>query len=154
MAYAFKPITLDEHAAFGDWDTSSQSKKPWHWRDLLTLRTGLWVLEGIVVIGGVLCPGRVVRHSTARPHCSVRRVAGSYGFNILAHDLTCDAMFHCGCTARSAVLSVPDGVLFASRRCAVRRNRRGWMYCNVHNAHGPRCPFCDARKVRGPHKPL
>lgn len=41
------------------------------------------------------------------------------------HNPVCDALFRCGCTWNW------DG---------------GWAACNVHNAEGPHCPWCEARR--------
>jgi hypothetical protein len=49
----------------------------------------------------------------------------SWGLNWLLHNPYCGEMFQCGCTWNFA---------------------GGWSRCNVHNAEGPHCPFCAARK--------
>jgi hypothetical protein len=47
----------------------------------------------------------------------------AYWWDWLMHDVYCDFMFKCGCTW-----------IFAG----------GWDDCNVHNASGPKCPYCTA----------
>ena len=46
-----------------------------------------------------------------------------YGFDWLMHDKFCNFLYQCGCT-----------YIFAG----------GWDDCNVHNASGPKCPWCMA----------
>jgi hypothetical protein len=47
-----------------------------------------------------------------------------YWFQVIIHNKFCNFLFKCGCTWNW------DG---------------GWKDCNVHNAEGPRCPWCRAR---------
>jgi hypothetical protein len=47
-----------------------------------------------------------------------------YWFQVIIHNKFCNFLFKCGCTWNW------DG---------------GWKDCNVHNAEGPRCPWCCAR---------
>ena len=47
-----------------------------------------------------------------------------YWFQVVIHNKFCNFLFKCGCTWNW------DG---------------GWKDCNVHNAEGPRCPWCRAR---------
>ena len=49
--------------------------------------------------------------------------AFAYGFDSVFHNPYCGWLFNCGCTFNWA---------------------GGWSRCNVHNPHGPQCPWCAA----------
>lgn len=70
------------------------------------------------------------RHNARTAACALLEasvaVGGSYGFNWIFHNPFCGVIFRCGCTWPWA---------------------GGWSNCNVHNASGPKCPWCNVRNT-------